>query len=244
MKTRIKSIIKNTIVLPLILLAPIPSLTSSYELKSLHQNPPEVLTLGMVVYDEFELLDVFGPLEMFGLLRDKVNIVLIAEKLGSARSSAGPSVTINKTFEQVGNLDILLVPGGEGSLEEINNKALLDKIKTLSEKSTYVGTICTGSALLAKTDLLNGKKATSNKESFQWVTEQNRAVDWVREARWVEDGKYFTSSGVSAGTDMSLAMIAKIYGIDTAVSFAKMAEYEWNDNPHHDIFAKKYGLID
>ncbi|PHM45322.1 hypothetical protein Xmau_00972 [Xenorhabdus mauleonii] len=69
-------------------------------------------------------------------------------------------------------------------------------------------------------------------------------MDWVKEARWVEDGKYFTSSGVSAGTDMSLAMIAKIYGIDAAVSFADMAEYEWNNDPHHDIFAKKYGLID
>ncbi|MDR0228838.1 MAG: DJ-1/PfpI family protein [Flavobacteriaceae bacterium] len=207
-------------------------------------KPSDKLKVGMVVYDDFEMLDVFGPLEMFGLLRDKVDITIIGQHLGSAKANGGPSVVIDKTFEQIEQMDILLVPGGQGSRKEVYNKVFIEKIKQLANKSSYVGTICTGSALLSQTDLLDGKKATTNKRAFKWVESLNLKINWVKEARWVEDGKFFTSSGVSAGTDMALALIAKIYGKEIANNIADIAEYQWNEDSTHDIFAKKFGVIE
>ena len=235
----IKSL-KNTVLsITIILMTATSSLANPIESKNISQKK---LLLAMVVYDEFELLDVFGPLEMFGLLHDKVEIVLIGLNSGNAQSSGGPTVVVDQTFDQLKKVDILLIPGGIGTRKGIYNDSLIQQIKALAEKSTYVGTICTGSALLAKTNLLNGKKATTNKYAFQWVANVNSNIHWVKEARWVEDDKYWTSSGVSAGIDMALAMIAKLYGREVATEIANMTEYHWNDDASQDVFAKKFGL--
>jgi len=202
------------------------------------------LRLGMVVFDGFELLDVFGPLEMFGMLRDKVNIVVLAEHAGPVKSSAGPSIIAERTFQDVPRLDVVMIPGGVGTRREVNNAPFLAAFKTLAERTPHVGSICTGSAVLARTGLLDGVRATTNKLAFKWVASQGEKVAWVAQARWVEDGKYFTSSGVSAGTDMALALIDKLFGHETAVKVANWTEYEWNGDPHHDPFAKLNGLVE
>ena len=90
---------------------------------------------------------------------------------------------------------------------------------------------------MAKAGLLDGKRATTNKRAFDWVASQGPNVDWQRKARWVEDGKFITSSGVSAGTDMALALIARLCGIDRAREVAQWAEYVWNEDANDDPFA-------
>ena len=102
--------------------------------------------------------------------------------------------------------------------------------------------MCTGSALLARAGLLDGRRATTNKAAFEWVCSQGERVDWQRRARWVEAGRFFTSSGVSAGIDMSLALIARILDDDTAQQVATWSEYEWHRDPDWDPFAEVYGL--
>ena len=92
--------------------------------------------------------------------------------------------------------------------------------------------------MLAKAGLLDGKRATTNKLAFDWVASQGPKVDWQRKARWVEDGKFITSSGVSAGTDMALALIARLCGIDQAREAAHWAEYVWNEDSRDDPFAR------
>jgi transcriptional regulator GlxA family with amidase domain len=129
-----------------------------------------------------------------------------------------------------------------GTRREVNNPILLSALKKLANTAPHVASICTGAAVLAKAGLLDGRKATTNKKSFKWVTSQGEKVNWVAQARWVEDEKYFTSSGVSAGMDMALALIEKIFDHETAINVANAAEYEWNSDPHHDPFAKMNGL--
>lgn len=202
------------------------------------------LLLGMVVFEGFQLLDVFGPLEMFGALRDKVRIVMVAEKPGYARSSAGPAVAIDHTLADVPKLDIVMIPGGGGTRREVDNVSFVAAFRKLAENTPRVASVCTGAAVLARTGLIDGVKATTNKRAYQWATSQGSKVDWVKQARWVEDGKYFTSSGISAGIDMSLALIARLFGKQTALQVAQGAEYEWNEDPHHDPFAKLNGLVD
>ncbi|TWV93691.1 DJ-1/PfpI family protein [Chitinophaga pinensis] len=208
------------------------------------ENTDNKLQLGMVVFDGFQLLDTFGPLEMFGALKDKVDILMIGERHGSVKSSAGPAVIVDRTFDEVNALDILLIPGGMGTRREVNNQPFVDAFRKLGEQTPHVASICTGAAILAKTGLIDGLKATTNKRSFKWATSQSDKVIWIKEARWVEDGKFFTSSGVSAGTDMALALIQKLFGHEVAITVANGAEYEWNEDARHDPFAKLNGLVD
>jgi transcriptional regulator GlxA family with amidase domain len=98
--------------------------------------------------------------------------------------------------------------------------------------------VCTGSAILAKAGLLDGRRATSNKQFFDFARMQSEKVTWVEEARWVEDGPFATSSGVSAGTDMALAVIARLYGQERAEAIANLTEYERQTDPTKDPFHK------
>jgi transcriptional regulator GlxA family with amidase domain len=204
--------------------------------------PAKRKTLGMVVFDGFQLLDVFGPLEMFGALRDRIEIVMIAERSGSMKSSAGPSVIADYSFSTAPPLDIVMIPGGMGTRREVNNPAFVSAFKAMAEVTPHVATICTGSAVLARTGLLDGVRATTNKHAYAWATSQGAKVVWVPEARWVEDGKYFTSSGISAGMDMALGLIERLYGRGTAEQIANNAEYHWNSNPDEDPYARMNGL--
>ena len=89
---------------------------------------------------------------------------------------------------------------------------------------------------MAKTGVLDGKRATTNKRAFDWVKSQRDEVQWERQARWVHDGKFYTSAGVSAGIDMALGFIRDQYGLDKAVEIYSGMEYHWNDDADHDSF--------
>ena len=196
-----------------------------------------ILKIGAVLFLGFELLDLYGPLEMLGLLGDRVSITLLAEKPGAIISSVGVMGFAESSLNDPGALDLLLIPGGIGTRSLVKDDHFLALLKSKAEASALVATVCTGSALLAKTGLLDGHRATSNKIAFDWVTEQGPGVHWIRKARWVEDGKYFTSSGISAGIDMTLGLISHLYGRERALEVAHRAEYPWNENSSNDPFA-------
>lgn len=174
---------------------------------------------------------------MFGLLEDGANITVIAEKIGAVRSSGGPSGMAEALMKESSGFDVLLIPGGIGTRTQIANVPFLAELKRLAEVSRMVATVCTGSFLLAETGLLDGHKATSNKRVFQFVKDHAPKVEWIAKARWVEDGRYFTSSGISAGMDMTLAIIAKLCGRERSLEIANRAEYEWHEESSWDPFA-------
>lgn len=194
------------------------------------------MIINVVLFHNFETLDVFGPVEVFGkadgweikyysldggLISNQDNIHIVTEKLDLFASD-----------------QVLFLPGGMGARDEINNSGFIDTIKYLATKSQFVITVCTGSALLAKTGLLDGREATSNKRSFDWVKQSSDKVIWKKQARWVVDGKYYTSSGVSAGIDMALGFIADIEGVEKAREIAKRIEYNWQEDKTVDNFTE------
>ena len=199
-------------------------------------------TVGALIFPEFELLDIYGPLEMFGLLRDEVELRMVAEPSEPVASTPGPRTAVDDRTSDRDQYDILVVPGGRGTRREVENTALLDWLNFAASKAELVTSVCTGSALLAKAGLLDGRRATTNKAAFEWVSSQGPDVIWQREARWVEDGEFLTSSGVSAGIDMSLAVISRLLGTEKAEQTAVSAEYEWHRDPGWDPFAKIHGL--
>lgn len=199
--------------------------------------------IGALIFPGFELLDVFGPMEMFGMLSKEFSLELIAETAGPVPSNQGLSAQATKSVEQGTDYDILFVPGGAGTRREVENQKLLDWITETAENSEYVLSVCTGSALLAKSGVLDDRRATTNKAAFAWVVEQGPRVDWVRKARWVEDGRFITSSGVSAGMDMALGAIALMHDTETAERVAMYCEYSWHQDKDLDPFAQMHGLV-
>jgi transcriptional regulator GlxA family with amidase domain len=199
-------------------------------------------TLGVVLFEGFELLDVFGPLEMFGLAADRFEIRLISESGGVVASRQGPKSVCDDSFQSAPAIDVLLVPGGIGTRREVNNPVLLDWLNERSKQAELVASVCTGSALLAKAGVLDGLRATSNKMAFAWASSQSEKVQWQQQARWVEDGKVFSSSGVSAGIDMALAVIAKLVSQQAAEEAANFAEYSWQRDANCDPFASVVGV--
>ena len=192
--------------------------------------------IGIIVYEQFETLDVFGPVQMWGRLPEH-NLAIISQDGRPARSAHGIAIEPHFSFENASNLDVLMIPGGMGARREVNNDALLAFLRTRSAEARWTTSVCTGSALLAKAGLLDGRRATSNKLAFDWATTQSPRVQWQRQARWVADSPFMTSSGVSAGTDLALALVEHLYDRAIAERIAKTAEYVWNDDPSSDPFA-------
>jgi putative intracellular protease/amidase len=199
--------------------------------------------IGALIFPGFDVLDLFGPLELFGMPTDAFSIQIVAEDKGLVKSQTGPQVHAEAGLADPIDYDLILIPGGSGTRQEINNTRLLDWIAKASRQAEITMSVCTGSALLAKSGVLDGKQATSNKKAFEWVCSQSSKVDWVKQARWMEDRNIFTSSGVSAGIDMALAVIARLYSMEMAKNIAVAAEYDWHEDPNWDPFAKIHGLV-
>ena len=156
-------------------------------------------TLAAVIYQNFELLDLFGPLEMFGNIVPGIKIITVAEQPGTIRSAQGPKTIAEVGFRECPPLDLILLPGGIGTIEQLNNAAMLEFLRDRFLSAEVIMSVCSGSAILAKAGLLDRRRATSNKQFFRLATGQSDKVQWIAEARWVEDGPFATSSGVSAG---------------------------------------------
>jgi transcriptional regulator GlxA family with amidase domain len=192
--------------------------------------------LGAVLYENFELLDLYGPLEMFGTVGPDLRIVTVADAPGPVRSAQGPRGHADHGYADCPPVDLILVPGGIGTFPQLENQALLRFLRERLPSTEWMMSVCTGAAILARAGLLDGRRATSNKQFFDFVRAQGPAVEWVEEARWVEDGPFATSSGVSAGMDMALAVIARLYGRDVADQVAAGTEYEWQTDSTTDPF--------
>lgn len=207
------------------------------------RKKPVKKIVGALLFPDFELLDIFGPLQMFGMLNDHFEIVMLAESAAPVASAQGPRSVVDHTFTDGADIDILLVPGGQGTRREAGNPVMLQYLRDCYPQLDYLASICTGSGVLAAAGLLDGRRATSNKQSFAWASSCSSAVTWVAQARWVTDGNIYTAGGVAAGIDMSLALIARILGEEVAVEVARYAEYDWHRDADWDPFAEQAGLL-
>ncbi|MGI8493217.1 MAG: DJ-1/PfpI family protein [Acidimicrobiales bacterium] len=199
--------------------------------------------VGVVLFDRFELLDVFGPLECFGSLPAHFELCLIGPEAGPVRSAQGPEAVAGQTYRASETPDIVLVPGGAGTRQLVADRRFLEWLAGWSANAELVTSVCTGAGVLAAAGLLDGHRATSNKRAFAWAVEQGPKVQWVPEARWVQDRDRWTSSGVAAGIDMALAIIVDLHSEDLADMVADGVEHDWHRDPSRDPFAAKNGLV-
>jgi putative intracellular protease/amidase len=198
--------------------------------------------VSVVLFEGFELLDVFGPVELLSMLPEDFTVTLVGPVTGPVRSSQGTEVIAQAAYADTPAPDIVLVPGGIGARALVADPGFLSWLSAWAASAGLVTSVCTGSAVLAAAGLLDGYRATSNKAVFPWVSTHGRDVTWVAQARWVQDRDRWTSSGVAAGMDMTAALIAFLKGQPAADEAARRVELEVHPDADWDPFARSYNL--
>jgi transcriptional regulator GlxA family with amidase domain len=191
--------------------------------------------LGILVFPEVEVLDFCGPFEVFSATRlheekrreepSPFDVLLVAEKKEPVLTSGGMKVLPDFDFDDGPYLDILVVPGGWGTRTEMHNGRLLAWISHCAKNAETVASICTGSLLLGKAGLLDGKRTTTHWQALDWMQELFPATTVERDKHFVRDGNVFTSAGISAGIDMALVLVSSYFGETVARSTARHMEY-------------------
>jgi putative intracellular protease/amidase len=179
--------------------------------------------IAIVLYDRFTALDAVGPYETLGRLPE-ADTVFVAERTGPVRTDTGTlALVADRTLAEVPSPDIVVVPGGPGQSEQMDNGTLLDWLRAADAASTWTTSVCTGSLLLAAAGLLEGRRATSHWLALDQLT---RFGAEPTGERVVTDGKYVTAAGVSSGIDMGLTLLGRIAGDDHARAVQLLTEYD------------------
>ncbi|HTO68775.1 MAG TPA: DJ-1/PfpI family protein [Myxococcota bacterium] len=183
---------------------------------------------GILLFDDAEELDFAGPWEVFTvarMLKPEDRVVTIAATREPVRCAKGLRVLPDCSFADAPQLDVVLVPGGQGTRREVSNPQLLDWLRKAGAPCTWVTSVCTGALLLHEAGFAKKKRVTTH-----WgFIEQLRArgdVEVLEKIRYVRDGNVVTSAGVSAGIDMALWLVGQIHGVPIARQVQHIMEYE------------------
>jgi transcriptional regulator GlxA family with amidase domain len=201
----------------------------------------EQKTVAFVLYPGLTLLDLVGPLQVFASLRrftQQYRPVVVAERLEPMPTDGPLQVTADQTFGDVPDPTVVIVPGGDApTIKTMGNPAIHDYLRHAADTVPVVGSVCTGSLILAAAGLLEGRQATTH-WAYHRLLERLGATYLPQ--RWVEDGKFITSAGVSAGIDMALALVARLTDEPTARMVQLAIEYD----PHPPFGAIDWRQVD
>jgi transcriptional regulator GlxA family with amidase domain len=188
-----------------------------------------VTTYGLLIFDDAEELDFVGPWEVFTtsrMIREQADTaVLIAERPGPVRCAKGMRIVPDHTLDGHPPLDVLLVPGGQGTRREVANPAIIGWIRVVSASATWTTSVCTGALLLHEAGPARGRRVATH-YAFEDTLQARGDITVVRDARYVVDGNLVTSQGVSAGLDMALWLVGALHGREHARAVRRYIQYE------------------
>jgi transcriptional regulator GlxA family with amidase domain len=186
-------------------------------------------TIGILVFDDAEELDFVGPWEVFASTTQHLfpddRVVLIAEEQRPIRCAKGLRVLPDFDFVGAPTLDVVLVPGGQGTRREVSNGNLIEWLRRAGASCEWVTSVCTGALLLHEAGFAKGRRVTTHWGFVQTLRERGD-VTVLERVRWVRDGNLVTAAGVSAGIDMALWLVGQIYGVDVARKVQRGIEYD------------------
>lgn len=186
------------------------------------------VTIGILLFDGVEELDFVGPWEVFTMVRHLDpggRVVTIAATDAPVRCAKGMRVLPDHTFADAPQLDVVLVPGGEGTRREVANPALIEWLRKVGAQCQWVSSVCTGALLLHEAGFARNKRVTTH-WGFIEQLKQRGEVEVLEKVRYVRDGNLVTAAGVSAGIDMALWLVGQIHGVSTARSVQRLMEYD------------------
>lgn len=188
--------------------------------------------VAILMFDDVEVLDFAGPFEVFSVTSELSKgerpfaVSTVAVHPGAVNARNGLSVNPDCTISDCPPPDILIVPGGQGTRKLIDNSAVINWIKDSARTAELVLSVCTGSLLLAKADLLEGLAATTHHQVLDLLKELAPNTTIIENQRFVDNGKIITSGGIAAGIDMSLHVVGKLLGTAQAEQTAEHMEYK------------------
>jgi transcriptional regulator GlxA family with amidase domain len=201
------------------------------------------LVVGILIFEDVEVLDVAGPFEVFSETRlneerrfeeeSPFKVILISESLNPVFAMGKLQLIPNHDFDDCPELDLLIVPGGKGSRSQVNNPRLVSWISNQSKKTPLTASICTGSSLIGKAGLLNDRMATTHFRAFDFLRKSAPAAKIQQGVRFTMEKPVFTSAGVASGIDLSLRIVSNYFGTDIGQATARYMEYPYpkNDKP-------------
>ncbi len=192
-------------------------------------------TAAVIMYEGFQTQDAMGPIEVLGDLVDLIEIRCVSVQGGVVTTYQGVPV-VTERMEDVPKPDIVVIPGGRSTFVVLEDAEFMSKVRAYVESAEYCLTVCTGALIPAAAGLLDGRPATTNKSVYEMVTPKFPAVQWQRKARWVKSGKYYTSSGVTAGIDMAFDFVKDVFGEEAAQASSYEMEYVIMSDPDNDPF--------
>ncbi|MGH8373004.1 MAG: GlxA family transcriptional regulator [Gammaproteobacteria bacterium] len=195
-------------------------------------QPTEPHRVVMLGYPDAQILDITGPLEVFGRsarwLRDKgvtsklaYTVELVAAQAGPVSTSSGISLVAERSYRQISRADTLLIAGGIGCHPVMEDQDILRWIRRMAPKVSRVASVCTGALVLARAGLLENRSATTHWDYIEELTAISDTIRVQEDAIYVRDGNVYTSAGVTAGMDMSLAMVESDWGQPVALAVAQ-----------------------
>ncbi|MEO6920482.1 MAG: DJ-1/PfpI family protein [Collimonas sp.] len=198
-----------------------------------------MLSVGILVFDDVEILDFSGPYEVFSTAarvhgRSNGNdasanlfkCFLVAPAMRPVRARGGLRVLPDCVLTPSSDIDLLLVPGGDVSAI-LNDDAVIQWIAAQSSGTVITASVCTGAFLLAKAGMLDGLDVTTHWEDQDELQANFPALNVQRNVPWIDCGKVVTSGGISAGVDMSLHLVERLAGRSLAEATARQMEYRW-----------------
>lgn len=191
------------------------------------ESKPEV-SVGIVLFDDVQIIDFTGPYEVFGTAG--FGVTTVSQDGKPITTAMGLKVTPDTSFADAPAFDVLLVPGGDVGKAK-TNAALLEFIRNRSTTAKNVLSVCTGAEILANTGLLDGQRATTFLAALDRLAAEHPKIEVVDDQRWVDNGKLITSAGLSSGIDAALHVVSRLRGEDKARSVALHLEYDWR--PDH-----------
>ena len=186
------------------------------------------ITTGILLFDDVEELDFAGPWEVFTTAARKEQgdrVVTIAPEPGLVRCAKGLRVLPDHGFADAPELDVLLVPGGQGTRREVDNPVVIDWLRKAAARCRFVTSVCTGSLLLHGAGLAEGKRITTHWAFVEKLRERGGATV-LDDVRYVRDGNLVTSAGISAGIDMSLWLVGQLYDVTHARNVQRVMQYD------------------
>jgi transcriptional regulator GlxA family with amidase domain len=196
--------------------------------------------VGIVLFEDIEVLDFCGPFEVFSATRlnekrrreepSPFEVLLVAECPGPVTTTGGMTVLPHYLFENCPRLDVVVAPGGWGTRRELKNPVMLRWLGDRAAEAETVTAVCTGSMLLGFAGLLDGLHATTHWRSLDWMRDSFPSVTVVYDKHFVEDGRVFTSAGISAGIDMTLKVVARYFGEEIARATARHMEFPYPES--------------
>ncbi|OGP90562.1 MAG: hypothetical protein A2157_07120 [Deltaproteobacteria bacterium RBG_16_47_11] len=193
--------------------------------------------VGILIFNDVEVLDFAGPFEVFSRTRlvpglesrrseesAPFRVFTVAKTVTPVTATGGLQVIPEFTFSDAPPIDLLVVPGGLGTRPLLSDQETLGWIKQVATKAKKVTSVCTGSLLLVKSDLLNNRRATTHWGALDILQSLNKSVQVERDRRVVDDG-IITSAGVASGIDMAFYVVETLYGREVADETARYIEF-------------------